>query len=87
MIAAMPAPETNATAQPGVRHEALARRVGAVAAAALIVVGAVALRFVEPYDAPNRPLPDVVAEDLEGRTFSLASLAGRPTVIALWVPG
>ncbi len=41
----------------------------------------------EPVSRPNRPLPAIEGTYLDGRALSKASLAGKPWVVNLWVPG
>ncbi|MEW5848108.1 MAG: hypothetical protein AB2A00_04810 [Myxococcota bacterium] len=41
----------------------------------------------ERYDEPNRPLPPLQLEHVDGRALDLSSLRGRPVVINLWLPG
>ena len=39
------------------------------------------------YDRLDRPLPRFTATTLDGRTVDPSSLAGKPWIINLWVPG
>lgn len=53
------------------------------AAAALLAP----LGCAEPVTRPNRPLPELTGQYLDGRPLTRDDLLGRPLVINLWVPG
>lgn len=41
----------------------------------------------ERVDRPNRPLPEIKAERLDGTKVDRDALIGKPWLINLWVPG
>lgn len=61
--------------------------VGAIVVVPLLVVLAVSFRY-DPHiiESPliGKPAPNFAMQDLEGRTFSLQALRGKPVVINFW---
>ncbi len=62
----------------------------AAPSALALSLGALALALLagcDRYDRLDRPLPKFTATTLDGRTIDSDSLAGKPWIINLWVPG
>ncbi|MGC4113140.1 MAG: hypothetical protein QM765_00365 [Myxococcales bacterium] len=57
------------------------------AASALLVGLALALAACEKYDRLDRPLPKFAATTLDGKAIDSGTLADKPWIIHLWVPG
>jgi cytochrome c biogenesis protein CcmG/thiol:disulfide interchange protein DsbE len=66
----------------------------ALAVAALTALGVLAVARLAPPSGPNgpetiargRPAPDVSGETLDGGSFRLADLRGRPVIVNFWGP-
>lgn len=56
--------------------------VWAVGSGAAVWIAAALVTLAMP--APRMPLPDITLADVDGRSVSLAQLAGRPVVVNLW---
>jgi cytochrome oxidase Cu insertion factor (SCO1/SenC/PrrC family) len=77
-------------AAPGRLEQAMHPIHPAAPSALALSLGALALALLagcDRYDRLDRPLPKFTATTLDGRTIDSDSLAGKPWIINLWVPG